>query len=383
MDFVELMEKKGRAPQYIEVFKKAVKSWMEYNDIELKRKIRIKNIESTPTLENERVPTKPELDQILSSSNLRTKVIVSLISQAGLRPESVGNYKGNDGIRLGDIPELQIVGNGVSFSQIPARLVVRNALSKAGHRYFTFITKQGCDFIKAYLEGRLALEEALDESSALVAVMYRRERKGKPKDSESYDSAFIQTRNISDAVREAMRPRFVWRPYVLRSYFDTQLLQAESHGEIPNAYRKFFMGHKGDIEARYTTNKGRLPDGLIEDMRRCFTQSQKYLESVERESVDKKQILLEMWKEQAKLYGINPAEILKERQKVGFSLEEMIEAIKSELRNTMRGFSYASQPYKSKIVGEQEMVKLVGEGWDLVKELNNGKFLVRCPRMTV
>lgn len=31
------------------------------------------------------------------------------------------------------------------------------------------------------------------------------------------------------------------------------------------------MGHQGDMEAKYTTNKGRLPEDLIEDMRGSFT----------------------------------------------------------------------------------------------------------------
>jgi len=55
--------------------------------------------------------------------------------------------------------------------------------------------------------------------------------------------------------------------YVLRSYFDTQLMLAESKGLVLRDYRTFWMGHKGDIENRYTTNKQRLPEEVIEDMR--------------------------------------------------------------------------------------------------------------------
>lgn len=78
---------------------------------------------------------------------------------------------------------------------------------------------------------------------------------------------------------------------------------AESHGKLSHPYRVFFMGHKGDIEARYTTNKGRLPEDLIEDMRRTFKESSEYLETTPRPERDKKETLLEMWREQAKLYG--------------------------------------------------------------------------------
>ena len=73
------------------------------------------------------------------------------------------------------------------------------------------------------------------------------------------DRAHIQTAIIERDVRSTMRPRFKWRPYVLRAFFDTQLLIAESRGKIAHDFRVFFMGHKGSIEAKYTTNKSILP----------------------------------------------------------------------------------------------------------------------------
>ena len=77
---------------------------------------------------------------------------------------------------------------------------------------------------------------------------------------KSANKPFIRSVNISDAIRAALRKAgFPWRPYVLRSYFDTQLMLAESKGLIIRGYRQFFMGHKGDIENTYTTNKCRLP----------------------------------------------------------------------------------------------------------------------------
>jgi len=68
------------------------------------------------------------------------------------------------------------------------------------------------------------------------------------------------------------------RPYVFRSYFDTQLLIAESRGKIAHDFRAFFMGHKGSIEAKYTTNKGVLPEALINEMREAFKRSEEFLD---------------------------------------------------------------------------------------------------------
>ena len=89
---------------------------------------------------------------------------------------------------------------------------------------------------------------------------------------------FLPTRQISRIIRETFRPRFQWRPYVLRAYFDTQLLTAESKGKIAHDFRVFFMGHKGSIEAKYTTNKGVLPETLIGEMREAFKRSEQLLD---------------------------------------------------------------------------------------------------------
>src|SRR5207247_9109673 len=89
---------------------------------------------------------------------------------------------------------------------------------------------------------------------------------------------FLPTSRISKDIRETFRPRFQWRPYVLRAFFDTQLLMAESRGKIAHDFRVFFMGHKGSMEARYTTNKGVLPNALVKEMKSAFKRSQEFLD---------------------------------------------------------------------------------------------------------
>ncbi|MFQ5758326.1 MAG: site-specific integrase, partial [Candidatus Bathyarchaeia archaeon] len=69
------------------------------------------------------------------------------------------------------------------------------------------------------------------------------------------------TRKISHLLRKCMRKAGVYkRSYVLRAYAETQLIIAESKGKISHPYLQFIAGHKGDMEARYSTNKGRLPE---------------------------------------------------------------------------------------------------------------------------
>lgn len=61
----------------------AIKSWLRHFDVEIKRKIKIANIDSTPTLENERVPEGNELAELFSRANLRQGAVMALIGKAG------------------------------------------------------------------------------------------------------------------------------------------------------------------------------------------------------------------------------------------------------------------------------------------------------------
>lgn len=116
--------------------------------------------------------------------------------------------------------------------------------------------------------------EPLNAESPVISpnTHYRYGRGGNSK------KKFLPTVRVSDAIRDNLRPRFKWRPYVFRSYFDMQLLIAEARGKIAHDFRVFFMGHKGSIEAKYTTNKGVLPEALINEMREAFKRSEEFLD---------------------------------------------------------------------------------------------------------
>lgn len=387
-DHVTRMERERKAPGYITGVLKGVKSWLAHNEIELKRPMKVRNADATPSIADERVPTKEELKTILIYASDRSKASICLMAQAGLRPESLGNESGTDGLRIADMPELTVKGNRVVFQRIPTMIVVRPEISKGRNRYFSFLPAEGCEYLAAYLNKRLAEDETITPSTPLIAVKPGYELQGKGKRNRG--SNFITTRNVSREIRQAIRPAFQWRPYVLRAYFDTQMLMAESHGRITHPYRVFFMGHKGDIEARYTTNKGRLPENLVEDMRRTFQESAEYLETKPAQQKDRKELLLEMWRDQAKFYGIDPMRIKIERQKeLGrpLTLDEEERIIQNEIRKlavsrvasrrTMRNGGTPLAEYENKLIEEQELVKHLNEGWDIVEQMRSGKIAIR------
>jgi len=397
LDYVSFLEKTGYAPSYIEDILKALRSWLSFNYVKLVRKIKIKNADIPVTLENEEIPSKIKLREILDAASARERVIISFMALAGLRPQVLGKYDSSDGLKLSDIKNLEIKSDGaeVIFADIPARIMVRPNLSKTCNQYFTYLPEIGCRFLQGYLRERIAAGEILDANSAVVTFLKGYQTKCPKRNDSHRKSPFLATNTITRDIKAAFGIIIKERPYVLRAYFDTQLLLAESKGKITHAYRQFFMGHKGDIEAKYTTNKHRLPEHLIADMKEAYERSQSFLipfeEDNEVNEKSKKELFLEMWREQAKLYGIDPMKIKIEKQRTvqesdvipKISIDSEIDMIKTAIKNTIRKnrdevSQQTVQKYESKIVhGEDELLSCVEDGWNIVKELSNGKVILR------
>ncbi|HUI01236.1 MAG TPA: hypothetical protein VLX56_06370, partial [Nitrososphaerales archaeon] len=162
MDFVRKMESEGKAGSYIERFRKVLISWLSHNRVKVELKVNIAGRMETPTLRNERIPTTSELSKILRMANPRTRVSISLMAFSGLRPESLGNHRGTDGIVLGDFKEAKIdAKEGIVFAKTPSMLTVRPSLSKARHEYFTLVGEEGSIYVKDYLQRRIEAGEKL------------------------------------------------------------------------------------------------------------------------------------------------------------------------------------------------------------------------------
>jgi len=358
LDYVSDLEAAGRAGSYIESVLKAVKSWLAHNGLEIKRKIKIKGVRDAPTLRNERTPTPEELKRIFLSGDKKARVACVLMAHSGLRPVTLGNYRGTDGLRIRDFPEMRIEGDTVEFEKIPTMVIVRPELSKGGHQYFTFLSEEGCEYLKDYLEERMRKGEELTADSPII----------RPKAAKK---PFIRSVNIGDMIREAIRKAgFNWRPYVLRAYFDTQLMLAESKGLLIRDYRQFWMGHKGDIENRYTTNKCRLPEDVIEDMREAYRRSQEYLQTTKPETGREK--LIEEFRRQLLLVAGFSQEEISKIDITSLTDEEFQDLIRKRLlgnTNTDCG--------TQKVVDLNELEKYLENGWEYVATLPNQKVIVR------
>lgn len=281
LDTIRRMEKERYDSDYIKGVKTSTTSWLRFGGIHLENNgvIKIKNDTNPSTV---RTPEVHEVNAIFAASPLRGMCSVALVGWGGLRLESLGNADGTDGLRLKDFPELNI--QELRFESIPARVIVRAPLSKAGHQYFSFLPRKGTDVIISYLKDRIAKGESLNPETALIKAFGNKIKAG-----EFVGTPYISyeiSRVISALVKANVMAHC--RPYDLRSFFDTQLLIAENRGKIAHDFRVFFMGHVGSIEAVYTTNRLTLSNMLMNEMQEAYNRaSPLLLESVNPEDIKK------------------------------------------------------------------------------------------------
>lgn len=368
-DMVARLEDEGKAPKYISKYLDVTKNWLRYNDVILTRKIKVSNATTTPTIENERVPLKEELARIFRASPPRIRVAEAFMALADLRPQTLGNFLGTDGLRIGDLPEMRIEDGEVVFEEVPTRIIVRSPLSKARHKYFTFLPSEGCKYLKEYLEQRIRNGEQLKGETPLIG--HRR--------SHPNFKPFIQRRVMSRLIKDCMRNAGVYkRPYVLRAYAETQLIIAESRGKISHPYLQFVAGHVGDIEAKYSTNKGFLPPVMIEDMRKCYRACEPFLcttyTDVEQSDVVKKS-KVEALKSIAKtLLDLDLVEVkVQKEREIGeeLSVEEEIHLYEDKLRKLREK---PADPQM--IVDEGELGRYLAEGWKVGNVLPSKKIVI-------
>jgi integrase len=355
LDFVQDEQKLGKAGSSTATHLKAVKSWLAHNGVKVDLPVKVRGAQMAPTLAYERVPTQEELRAILKGATPRNRVECALMAFSGVRPQVIGNYLGVDGLRLRDLPDLQIGKEQVSFARLPALVLVRPELSKARHGYLTFLGEEGCGYVREYLTERLRSGEPLGPETDLVHA-------------RNVDKPFIRALNVSDAVRKSfLGAGFTGqRPYVLRSFFASQLLVAESQGKIAHSYSEFWLGHQGDITQRhYTLGRPQLTPSLVDDMREAYRRCEPLLSSYAQLSQVPTQgevlqtILEVMGYTEEELKGIDPTKL---------SVPEVRELLEKKL-----GAGKASD----RVVDVAELSEYLGQGWRFVSALGAERAVVR------
>lgn len=374
MDLVTELHEQGKQPKYIENFVKVLKSFFSYNGIKVTQKIKIPEQGKTASkVQLEQSPTPDQVRKVLNAADLKQKVESTSVGFSGLRIETVGDYEGNDGLKVKDLPEMVIDNKNktVEFPKIPMLVTVRPSLSKAGHQYITFMPDESCEYVKGLLEMRMQKGEKLNPESPINTSLKWH------KDSMKKDSiGHITTRKVGESMKKAIeKAGFDWRPYILRTYFDTRMMMAEADGLIIRDWRVFWMGHVGDMEHVYTLNKGKLPEDLIEKMRGAFAKAaEKYLVTTKRNDVTIDAVKAQFNRQFLEIAGYAGEELDAMGDLSGLTPADINKMVQDNSKQAL-GLNGNSQ----KVVPMVEVKQYIADGWEYVKELGRDEAIIKLP----
>jgi len=366
------------APKTASVYIAGVKSWLEHKGVNLKlvASVKVPHQNSTPTVDDEEVPSQEQLRHILNYADDRQRSIIALIAFSGIRFETISRLK------LSDLIEAKLTSEGVQFPKHPTMIHCGPEATKKDNRYFTLLIREGCEYLKAYIDRRTRQGEGLTAGSPVISS-----------DDKRYRGKALTSHQLSELVRKCFDDAGLKaRPYVLRGFFDTAMLSTKS---LKHTWQQFFMGHKGDIEAAYTTRKKLGPE-LLERMREAFAPCEAFLTTLPSQGEEGELAtlrtmvesgVLDLSKESVRNYLAQKLQIqglevrVAKMKEEGFGEEEAygrtlcghlgIDPMKLEL------FKRKENGDPKKIIDERELQGYLVQGWDVQTVLPSGKILVR------
>lgn len=369
MKFVSIMESEGKKGAYIARYKKVIHSWTKFNAVRFRLIANIQNENINENVQGERVPTNEELGKILRKAGLRERVSISLMAFSGIRPQVLGNSEGKDGLRLKDLSDIEIDTDNQGKQSVRATkdillIKVRFNLSKKRFRYHTFLCPEGTRYLIEYLEDRIRSGENLNEESPILQF---------DQDSKK-EHELLSTHYLTKAIRETVRGAgFEWRPYVFRAYFATGMDIAESKGMVSHAWRQHWMGHIGDIESKYSTNK-KLPADILERMRESYSNASKFLETEER-GIPEKQHTKDI--RDMVLLMLTSAGYTQDEIERDHLLDLEISDIAKKISEKKSMAVNNGNPQK--VVSFKEVETYIEQGWEYVRDFPPNKAIVKLP----
>ena len=280
IEYAKDAKARKRLGSYVKRILTVVKSYLRFRGSTFDQFPKV-GVTDGESLVNERTPTPDELRLLLTALNARGRVVALLMAHAGLRPGVIADVNGEDGLTIGDLPELRVEDGRVEFEKTPFVIVVPARLSKVRKSYVTFGSSELAEAIQVYLRERLARGQSLAKESALVASTGQgRGPAGRFGEHLKPGGRFVSTKAITfdlrDAIRKVRPGGQTFRPYALRAFCSTQLLIAESRGLIVRDAREHFLGHDLGPAGRYHLGKKLRPD-LVEELRSMYDRASEFL----------------------------------------------------------------------------------------------------------
>jgi len=307
-----------------------------------------------------------DVKKLIGPAKIKYKTVILVLLQSGMR---VGEF-----CEQFNTDEAKNVLKQLREGKCPIKINLI-ASRKERPQYFTFIGRDAVDALKEFLNVRGEVKEG--EPIFLTQM-------GKPITGKLIDKQVQVLKRQTGLVKKD------FTPHTLRDIFKTEC----SHQGVKEAISEFFIGHAldklgynqldklypRDFEIEYAKVEGAFniisfKAGLVTRLDRLRQQLEdwgyKPDEILREEGVRKLASARKAIKHGGPRVWQFPYEWTeKEKEEI---LQEFIQDI-LERRGTEHN---GGKPFESRIISEDELTGYLDEGWDLVKELSNGKIVVR------
>jgi len=148
---------------------------------------------------------------------------------------------------------------------------------------------------------------------------------------------------------------------------------------IEDVDKEALHGHVRGVRARYHGSVDEMSK-VVEFMRQRYEFGMRALISTATAEEQRKKSVIDY----ARMQGLKEEEIRKVQEAIGFgcTVEELREALaqvletRRESKRTQR-VKNGGRAYEAHMISDQELISYIEEGWDIIKELSNGRIVVR------
>lgn len=324
----------------------------------------------------EYIPTDEEIDRILNKAglNLKWRAFFLALYTSGLRNSTLR------ALRYGDIQEELEGGIAPLLVKVyPSMKEVVPEACKGRLPYFTFMSREAVEAVRAYLSERENKLGPLEDEQ----VLFCSDDKRIAREKRPYTPLNMTApeKMLKKAAKAALIKEWQYvTPHCLRKAFE----RAVRNAGLSLKDQEFLMGHilPGSQDTYYDKTK-------VEDMREKYAKITFFsYRTANAEELRKKQIL-----DMVKLLGF-PEEKIKKVYEALAKYERVDEAIEKIKKLTLESRRYKnssetnySSDWKERknrvkrsiriVQGDRKLIRFLDEGWDLVKELSNDRFLLK------
>lgn len=342
--------------------------------------------------EEDRTPTREELQRILAGANIEDKVPALIAIGAGLRVRAVASLRFKHFVGL----ELRETGKVIStrrcqvnahghYEMVPVKIReraleqareipavhVKAEFSKTKRPHFTFITPECVQVLKAYVKERqMRGEELTPESHVVVNV------RGKGK----MDIKTVERRWRSLLIRAGLDEksetgRVRWYKlhfHTLRSFFSTQCINAGIEENVV----KFFRGDRGGTLQEYYMKGEAIPPEYLEIAEEKYHKALPSLTIISDSTAVAQDAMIETFNRQfLKLAGYSEEEVNKLGDLTKIAPEQVQDLIQQRQMQAL-----GLNANRQKVVPMEEVKRWIGEGWEFATVLPSGEAIIKLPR---